>query len=541
MKGLAIAFIVLLIIGYSVARGNLEEKKIMRRRSKAKFGEIPDGKTEDFSLIRFYMDNYGEDILVDDITWEDLSMNLVFGRINNCDSSAGEEILYHRLHQTGISDQELERMEQAAGYFDVYEAEREKVSVALTGFGKRIDTYYIPAYMADIGSYSIGKIWLFRILQVILAAAAIGSILAPKSIFPGILLASILFNIVIYSAMKMKYEIELNMLGTISAIPATARKILNLNLSDGISRELKDSMEQLKKTSKKIGKLQVLKNVSTFNELGVLQDYVMGIFLWQLTTYEKVIKRLEGQASAYMELYRILGEVDMAVSIASFRRTLPGYTIPEFWKEKKVEAEGLYHPLLKEPVSNSLDWEKNCLVTGSNASGKSTFIKAMAVNLILAQSIHTCAAQKLKMPRTDILTSMAVRDDITSGESYFIKEIRYLQRMLEHLNDEKCTVCIIDEILRGTNTRERIASSQAILTYLTGENCMVMAASHDQELTSLLEGQYDNYHFSEVIGETDIRFDYKMYPGPAVSGNAIRLLAFAGFPEEIIKQAEKSC
>lgn len=340
MKGLAIAFIVLLIIGYSVARGNLEEKKIMRRRSKAKFGEIPDGKTEDFSLIRFYMDNYGGDILVDDITWEDLSMNLVFGRINNCDSSAGEEILYHRLHQTGISDQELERIEQAAGYFDVYEAEREKVSVALTGFGKRIDTYYIPAYMADIGSYSIGKIWLFRILQMILAAAAMGSILVPKSIFPGILLASILFNIVIYSAMKMKYEIELNMLGTISVIPATARKILNLNLSDGISRELKDSMEQLKKTSKKIGKLQVLKNVSTFNELGVLQDYVMGIFLWQLTTYEKVIKKLEGQASAYMELYRILGEVDMAVSIASFRRTLPGYTIPEFWKEKRWKPKG---------------------------------------------------------------------------------------------------------------------------------------------------------------------------------------------------------
>lgn len=79
---------------------------------------------------------YLEDILVEDITWEDLSMNLVFGRINNCDSSAGEEILYHRLHQTGISDQELERMEQASGYFDVYEAEREKVSrTALERYG----------------------------------------------------------------------------------------------------------------------------------------------------------------------------------------------------------------------------------------------------------------------------------------------------------------------------------------------------------------------------------------------------------------------
>lgn len=541
MKGLAVAVIVLLIIGFSVAKGNLEQKKVMKRRSKEKFGKIPEGKTEDISLIRFYMDNYGKDILIDDITWEDLSMDLVFRRINNCDSSAGEEILYQRLHQTGVSGQELKGLEQAVEYFDTHEAEREQTSFALAGFGKRTDTYYIPAYMADIGSYSIGKIWLFRILQVILVAAAAGSLLAPKSIFPGLLVASALLNIAIYSVMKMKYEIELGMLGTIAVIPATARKILKQKLSDGISSGLKEPMEQLKRTSKKIGKLQMLKNVSTFNELGVLQDYIMGVFLWQLTTYEKVIKKLEGQADTYMELYRILGEADMAISIASFRRTLPGYTRPEFWKEKRVEAQKLYHPLLKEPVPNSLDWEKNCLVTGSNASGKSTFIKAMAVNLILAQSIHTCAAEKLKMPRTDILTSMAVRDDITSGESYFIKEIRYLHRMLEHINDEKCTVCIIDEILRGTNTRERIASSQAILTYLTGENCMVMAASHDQELTSLLERQYDNYHFSEVIGEKDIRFDYKIYPGPAVSGNAIRLLAFTGFPEEIITQAEENC
>lgn len=120
----------------------------------------------------------------------------------------------------------------------------------------------------------------------------------------------------------------------------------------------------------------------------------------------------------------------------------------------------------------------------------------------------------------------------------FIKEIKYLKRMLEQLNVDRCTICIVDEILRGTNTRERIAASEAILEYLTKENCLVMVASHDQELTSLLQKQYDNYHFSEKIGEQDIEFDYKLYSGPATSQNAIRLLEYVGFPKKIIADAK---
>lgn len=199
--------------------------------------------------------------------------------------------------------------------------------------------------------------------------------------------------------------------------------------------------------------------------------------------------------------------------------------------------EDLYHPLIRKPVENSLDLEKGCLITGSNASGKSTFIKAAALNAVLAQSINTCAARSFCMPPAQVITSMAVKDDLEAGESYFIREIRYLKRILDSLRDDRMTVCAIDEILRGTNTGERIRASRAILEYLADKNCIALVASHDKELTELLKEQYENYHFSEVIGEEDIYFSYKIQKGPATSQNAVKLLELTGFPEKIIRAA----
>ena len=134
---------------------------------------------------------------------------------------------------------------------------------------------------------------------------------------------------------------------------------------------------------------------------------------------------------------------------------------------------------------------------------------------------------------------MAVKDDLMAGESYFIREIRYLKRILDSLNEEQMILCSIDEILRGTNTGERIRASRAILDYLADKNCIALVATHDKELTELLSGTYVNYHFSEEIGENDIHFSYELIEGPATSQNAVKLLEFAGFPEEIIAESQK--
>lgn len=132
---------------------------------------------------------------------------------------------------------------------------------------------------------------------------------------------------------------------------------------------------------------------------------------------------------------------------------------------------------------------------------------------------------------------MAVKDDLVAGESCFIREIRYLKRILDSLNEGKMTLCAIDEILRGTNTWERIRASRAILDYLADKNCIALVATHDKELIELMGDAYANYHFSEEIGTEDITFSYKLLPGPATSHNAVKLLEFAGFPKEIITAA----
>jgi DNA mismatch repair ATPase MutS len=176
------------------------------------------------------------------------------------------------------------------------------------------------------------------------------------------------------------------------------------------------------------------------------------------------------------------------------------------------------------------------LISGSNASGKSTFIKAAAVSAILAQTVNTCLAQRFAMRRALVMTSMAVRDNVTAGESYFVTEIKSLKRILDK---NIFFICFIDEILKGTNTAERIAASAATLKFFESLDCLCVAATHDIELTRMLKDGYDNYHFEETVTNEGITFDYKIKTGPTQTRNAIKLLEVLGFDEGITADAHR--
>ena len=190
----------------------------------------------------------------------------------------------------------------------------------------------------------------------------------------------------------------------------------------------------------------------------------------------------------------------------------------------------------------------------------------VAVNAILAQTIHTCAANAYRAPFFSIyssmslrdnlengesyyiveikalkriLTSMALRDNLAGGESYYMVEIRSLKRILEECEKPEPVLCIVDEVLRGTNTVERIAATTQILKSLANQHFMCFAATHDIELTELLKDEYHNYHFEEEIKEGDISFNYKLLKGKATTRNAIRLLEIMGYDEEIIRHATR--
>jgi DNA mismatch repair ATPase MutS len=239
-------------------------------------------------------------------------------------------------------------------------------------------------------------------------------------------------------------------------------------------------------------------------------------------------------------IYKNVGFLDSMIAAASFRKLIYYYCEPKLTKSghPHLMVTDLYHPLLEKPVPNSITEERSVLLTGSNASGKSTFIKTLAINAILTQTIFTSVSKSYQASYFQIYSSMALRDNILSNESYYIVEIKSLKRILDSVNNEIPTLCFIDEVLRGTNTLERIAASSRILSSLARMNTMVFAATHDIELTQILENDYSNYHFQERIENNQILFDYKLYQGKAISKNAIKLLNMMGYPKKIILSAE---
>ena len=274
----------------------------------------------------------------------------------------------------------------------------------------------------------------------------------------------------------------------------------------------------------------------------LILDYMRMLTHVDLIAFGSVLKQVKHQVGSVEKLADTLGFLESCIAIASWRESLPYYTCPKLSHGEGAfyQAEDMYHPAIMEAVPNSIS-EKNCvLLTGSNASGKSTFLKVAALCAILAQTVYTVPARHYQAYYYRVYSSMALRDNLTARESYFVVEIKSLKRILDSINEETPVLCFIDEVLRGTNTVERIAASAQILKSLAGKNVMCFAATHDVELTYLLEGIYHNYHFTEEISESDIHFPYELKKGPAQSRNAIKLLHVMGYDSSITKEAERS-
>lgn len=530
-------------IVYATVSVRREAKRKRQAWIREKYGAEPKRMEKVPDRIRNYCETYCGKQTVDEVTWNDLNMDEVFLEIDNCDSSMGEEVLYAWLHDTARGEEDFDLLERQIDYVETHEEERRELETLLSDLGKGEASCYIPSYAQSMEDFRIPHIWIYRVLQLLLLAgvlSAVAGLVLGNALGVFLLGAVFVCNIIVYVlTVKARHAEPIRMLGTMLYLVTVSRKLYQRFRGTGICEELGEYLPEFQGMDRKAFLLGNQMSRANGDGLEAFQDLLVGVTMWHILTYDKLMKQLSGQVGEYMELYRIVGGLDAAVSVGSFRRRLPHWCRPEYTDRRVLRMEEVYHPLLRDPVCNSVTLEHSCIITGSNASGKSTFIKAVAVNVILGQSIHTCMAKRMALPRARMITSMAVRDDILSGESYFIKEIRYLKRILDELSEEETLICVVDEILRGTNTLERIAASRAILEYLRERNCIAIVASHDRELTELEAIGYENYHFTENIGQEDISFDYVLRRGPADSRNAIRLLEFAGFPEEVVVRARQ--
>ena len=479
---------------------------------------------------------------IDDITWNDLDMDKVFQRIDHTRSSVGEGYLYFLL-RTPVSDQSiLDERERLITFFTENEEKRIQTEACFETIG-RTKKYSISDYIDRLFKLEKEKnIWHYFALFTIPFSFLIMLLVSVNVGFAVMILLTV-FNIFKYYKRKGQIEPYLTTFGYILRMLDISRELSELKIEE--IGDYTGRMKEVQKHFKKFRRgsyLLMSSNRTTGSLLDALLDYIRILTHIDLIKFNSMLEEVKKNVNDVEILIENAGILDAMISIASFRKSLSSFCVPQLFYDLKVsfKAEEIYHPLLLDPVTNSIDEKKGMLLTGSNASGKSTFLKTIAINAIMAQSIHTCTAASYKSCFYQIYSSMALKDNLQEKESYYIVEIRSLKRILNHSRDELPMLCCIDEVLRGTNTIERISASAQILKSLAKENVFCLAATHDIELTHLLEAEYDNYHFQEEVKDGDIIFNYRLHKGKAVTRNAIRLLGMMGYQETIIENAEKT-
>lgn len=276
---------------------------------------------------------------------------------------------------------------------------------------------------------------------------------------------------------------------------------------------------------------------------GLVHFLINPLLLWDLNCLigiERWVARVGRGCSAWFD---VLGEIEALSSLSVLYDQDAGATMPEIGEAgEALEAEGLGHPLVeaKSRVVNdvSLGGPGSCLiVTGSNMAGKSTLLRALGVNVALALAGGPVIARRMRVPKVRLRTSMRVADSLERGASYFAAELSRLRIVLREAAEGPPVLFLLDELLRGTNARARHLGGRAVVEHLLEAEAMGLVATHDIALSSLEAshpGRVQNVHFTDVMQEGEILFDYRLRPGVVRTSNALRLLGQLGIevPED---------
>ncbi len=521
---------------------NKNSKELLRRKIREAFGARPDREYsyEEFERIsHYFLSKKGDEFVIDDITWNDLDMDTIFILLNNTRSSAGEEYLYKLLRTPEFNDNNLSKRKKLSDFLRNNTDITFKLSEIFSYMGrtKSISLFDFIYRLKDLGTRK--SLVHFGCIGLLIISIIVMLINPPVGVI--LLIAAIAINVILYYKIKAQVESYFVCFKYVVGMLSASDKIVKLSIP-----ELKEYSDVLHNEHLKIKGIERGIGLLTSNSMSgslseIIMDYVRMITHVDLIKFNSMLKCLINNIDSIDMIFETLGKIEAGIAIASFKEYLPYFCTPELDNSSSshVELIDVYHPMIANPVVNSISENRGVLLTGSNASGKSTFLKTVAINALIAQTVNISFSNKYCANYFKIYSSMALRDDLQSNESYYIVEIKSLKRILDSINSSSVPVlCFVDEVLRGTNTVERIAASSQILSSLNKENVMCFAATHDVELTHILENIYSNYHFQEDVKDNDVLFNYKLFEGRATSRNAIKLLGIIGYEPAIIKSAE---
>lgn len=546
----ALFVMIVLIMGKEYLNTRAFRRKVLEKVFQS-YGTLPERtyKAEELEHICYYFQRHKKEHTIDDITWNDLNMDDIYCLLNSSCSAAGDEYLYYRLRTPMYDIRELETEERRIRYFQENEKEREAMQEALWMLGRsgKHSVYEYLDNLENLGERNNVRYFFLDFLLVV----GIGIMFVSLPVGIVFFLAVSCFNVTHYYKEYKKVEPYVTSFFYIHRLLEGADRIRKIPLKAfGEEKERLEACCKALRAFQRNSGLVISNEKGSGNPLSILIDYLRMFFYLDLIQFNRTLSELRGHLGEVDELLTRIGQMETAIVIASYRKYLgEQWCVPEFGVEKKdteeafLKIENAVHPLLENAVPNSITTHKSVLLTGSNASGKSTFLRTVGICALLAQTIHTCPAQSYQAPLFRIYSSMSLKDDLQSGDSYYMAEVKSIKRILDQVektrNEQVAVLCFVDEVLRGTNTVERISASTQILRILAQKNAVAFAATHDGELTGLLGNLYDNYHFEETMQQNDIFFPYQLMKGPATTRNAIALLKILGYNEKIVLEAEQ--
>lgn len=410
-----------------------------------------------------------------------------------------------------------------------------RAAASMTEAEQRLRAYALEAKPANAQTQLLGLVMPLVTLTVGLGALA-GFF--PQMAFVVCFFGQIAAALFLAGTVEEEKSMVLTLQRRLSHNEARIRELVDAPFA---SPYLKDMQQALSDAGAAIRSLNRLVSAWQLRENFIFFWPLAGLFAWDFNCLTLLGKWKITYGARFVGWMDWIGQAEALYSLGTLARVRPDDAVmPEIVESPTplLRMTCGKHPLLDPATVVGNDYSQTgetVIITGSNMSGKSTFMRTLAMNAVLAYAGGSVAAQAFTISPMRIFTSMRVRDDVGAGISTFYGEILRIKEMVIYSQKQEPMLVLVDEIFKGTNSADRIIGAQAAIRKLTHPWMMTMVTTHDFELCALVETEEirgKNFHFQESYEGDDIFFDYKIRPGRCLTTNAKQLMRMAGLLDD---------
>lgn len=480
----------------------------------------------------------GKEFLKDDMSI-DLDLfghHSLFQLINATFTYQGKKLLAQNMVEQHLDKDTILKRQEALNEL----SEHEEFILKIQTYGKMMkvkDEKTIYQFIHSLSNHHYHQVTsllyvlpLFVLLTIICSFLSIGLpysyILCELGIVLQIIVTILFFrkNAQMFEPVK-KFQQSLNnyqqLFLTIQNEPFHSSLLIELQAKISQDQQAVKGIEKLSRISQAISYRQNILLLILFNGLGLYDIFVRNSYIHWMNTYGMNVQ----------QWFDALAEMELFISLYIPKMDDFNVQLPQISDTMNLSFKNLKHPLIDtdKAVGNSFKLEKNgCIITGSNMSGKTTFMRTIGINLILSYMGSYIFGENMICSCMYILTSMRVKDNVEEGISTFYGELLRIKKMIEYSQLKQPMICFIDEIFKGTNSLDRIAGAKATIEKLSLEHCIFFMTTHDFELCQAQGINVSNYHFDEYYKDDKIYFDYLIHKGQSQTTNGQFLLKQLG-------------